>query len=81
MPTLLGWGSVEYGQLGVGGIEENALYTPKVLTNLQNEVWQSVSCGYRHTIFITKNGEIYSCGNNFQGQLGQTLSEKKPGRY
>ncbi|XP_064632094.1 probable E3 ubiquitin-protein ligase HERC4 isoform X2 [Lineus longissimus] len=80
MPTLLGWGSVEYGQLGVGGIEENAIFVPEVSANLQNEVWQAVSCGYRHTIFVAKNGEIYSCGNNVHGQLGQTLSEKKPER-
>jgi alpha-tubulin suppressor-like RCC1 family protein len=30
----------------------------------------TVTCGFFHTMILTKDNEIYSCGNNQSGQSG-----------
>ncbi|KAI9141927.1 regulator of chromosome condensation 1/beta-lactamase-inhibitor protein II [Paraphysoderma sedebokerense] len=35
---------------------------------------KSVSCGAYHTVFLTSNNEIYTCGQNKYGQLGYMSS-------
>lgn len=36
------------------------------------------ACGYSHTLLLTKDGKVYSCGSNDHGQLGHELSRKRP---
>jgi RCR-type E3 ubiquitin transferase len=36
---------------------------------LKEEVVQ-IACGLHHTVMLTKNGEVYTCGSNLYGQLG-----------
>src|SRR3546814_7515467 len=31
----------------------------------------SVGCGAEHSLFISSDGKLFSCGNGAQGQLGQ----------
>ena len=31
---------------------------------------KKVSCGLHHTAFVTEEGNVYTCGNNENGQLG-----------
>lgn len=35
----------------------------------------------QHTLFLTSNGRVYSCGNNDSGQLAQDISRKRPRRF
>ena len=37
--------------------------------NFNNEILISIKCGESHTLFLTKNGNIFGCGNNQYGQL------------
>ena len=30
----------------------------------------SLSCGFGHSVFVTKDGDVYACGYNNNGQLG-----------
>ena len=68
---LFGWGSNEYGQLGLGNNLSDQLLPQKIC--LQNVL--SVSCSTFHTIAVTIYHEIYVCGSNDSGQLG--LSDTK----
>ena len=61
----MGYG--EYGQLGVDKKlldNNNILSTPTLIYKfiLENVFITSVSCGKFHSIFLSKSGEIFSCG-------------------
>jgi len=40
----------------------------------------SVACGNYHSVIVTGDGEVYTCGSNDHGQLGHEKSCKKPGK-
>jgi len=40
----------------------------------------SVACGNCHSVIVTGNGEVYTCGSNDHGQLGHEKSCKTPGK-
>uniref|UniRef100_A0A182M4V1 HECT domain-containing protein n=1 Tax=Anopheles culicifacies TaxID=139723 RepID=A0A182M4V1_9DIPT len=47
----------------------------------QAEDVAQAACGTTHTLFLTKEGKMYACGNNDHGQLGhdtETLPNKRP---
>ena len=37
---------------------------------LLEPVVRFVDCGSRHTVVLTESGRIFTCGNNFNAQLG-----------
>lgn len=47
-------------------------------------VWKikiTVACGENYTVAITKDGKVYSCGNNDYGQLGHEKARKRLRKY
>ena len=42
---------------------------PARVADLQDEVTQ-VSCGYRHTLALTANGQLYGFGSNKRQEMG-----------
>lgn len=40
----------------------------------------TVACGENHTIIVTCDGLLYSCGSNDHGQLGHNKACKKLGK-
>lgn len=52
--------------------------TPRELQWSEASDIEAISCGPLHTLFLTKKGHIYSCGNNDYGQLGHDLPRKRP---
>ena len=68
-------GHNEYGQLGRNSNKnynpEFKLITP---TPLVGKVIQ-ISCGYFHTLILSNNGNVYTCGDNQYGQLGRKTSD------
>jgi len=50
--------------------------TPKQLTQggIEDESVSSISCGSRHTIFVTEDGEAFSCGLGHFGCLGRSFT-------
>lgn len=61
------WGSNISGQLGLG--DYNDRYVPHELILIGSEPIVSVSCGYNHSMALTKS-KIYVWGSNSRGQLG-----------
>ena len=64
------WGRGSHGRLGLG-YRQN-VFTPVCINELYNasKVVTQVSAGGKHTAFLTKDGEVYTCGSNAFGQLG-----------
>lgn len=77
--TMLCWGNASYGQLGLGGIDEEIIVEPQKCEFFNGKMVQGVGCGRRHTVFLLEDGTVYTCGCNDLGQLGHDRARKKPG--
>ena len=63
------WGRGTHGRLGLG--HRRSVCFPLCINELYYaEVITQVSAGEKHTAFLTKKGEVYTCGSNAFGQLG-----------
>ncbi|KAK3573583.1 hypothetical protein QTP86_028178 [Hemibagrus guttatus] len=76
--TMLCWGNASYGQLGLGGIDEEIIVEPRKCDFFDGKVVRDVGCGRRHTVFLPEDGTVYTCGCNDLGQLGHDKARKKP---
>uniref|UniRef100_A0A2K5Q7M8 HECT and RLD domain containing E3 ubiquitin protein ligase 4 n=1 Tax=Cebus imitator TaxID=2715852 RepID=A0A2K5Q7M8_CEBIM len=76
---MLCWGNASFGQLGLGGIDEEIVLEPRKSDFFINKKVRDVGCGLRHTVFVLDDGTVYTCGCNDLGQLGHEKSRKKPG--
>ncbi|KAL3278333.1 hypothetical protein HHI36_013664 [Cryptolaemus montrouzieri] len=72
------WGSTIHGELGLGGIEDEHIFTPRALDWFGADSIVSTALGDHHTLLLSEDGKIYSCGNNDYGQLGHDLPRKRP---
>ena len=62
------WGSNSKSQLGIGNtINQHLPY--KCIDYPDNVV--NIKCGDNHTLVLTSNQEVFSCGINTEGQLGR----------
>ncbi|ELU02879.1 hypothetical protein CAPTEDRAFT_99536, partial [Capitella teleta] len=68
--SVLCWGSLTHGQLGLGGLEEETVTLPREIRSFCNVEVVHIACGLQHTLFVKKDGRVLSCGNNDYGQLG-----------
>ena len=69
------WGEGFCGQLGHYG-DKRPQMGPKQISSggLEDEVVASVSCGARHTLFVTEDGEVFSTGLGHFGVLGRSYT-------
>jgi regulator of chromosome condensation len=77
---LKGWGFNRHGQLG-NGHREN-VWIPQEITffSSNNIDVKDITGGDFHTLFLTNNNEIYSCGKNDEGQLGVEIPKQPESR-
>uniref|UniRef100_A0A4W5NHX3 HECT and RLD domain containing E3 ubiquitin protein ligase 3 n=1 Tax=Hucho hucho TaxID=62062 RepID=A0A4W5NHX3_9TELE len=71
---MLCWGSTVEGQLGIGGARE-PVCEPRSCQAFNGCGLKEVACGGRHSLFLLRDGRVYTCGSNRCGQLGHD----KPG--
>ncbi|KYQ53639.1 RCC1 and BTB domain-containing protein 1 [Trachymyrmex zeteki] len=68
------WGFNDAGQLGIGNCERQR--TPRLVGSLRGIVIAidvtsiKVVCGYKHTLALTNEGDLYAWSGNEYGQLG-----------
>ena len=71
---LFTWGDGFCGQLGLGGKRPQLLPQHVKKGGLEDECVSSVSCGARHTICITDDGEAFTFGLGHYGALGRSFT-------
>ncbi len=75
--NLYCWGSNNKGQLAIS-LYVDKLYTPTKTSKPQNDInFTRVYCGQDSTFVIGNNGNIYACGLNNSGQLGDGTRDNK----
>jgi alpha-tubulin suppressor-like RCC1 family protein len=77
--NLYACGDNTYGQLGMNNTTNLSILTPMVLDNLttNRDKTISISCGRQHTVVLTVSGNLYACGDNTYGQLGDNTIVQK----
>ncbi|XP_066549471.1 probable E3 ubiquitin-protein ligase HERC4 isoform X1 [Amia ocellicauda] len=75
---MLCWGNASFGQLGLGGIDEETVIEPRNCEFFHGKKVCDMGCGRRHTVFVLEDGTVYTCGCNDLGQLGHEKSRKRP---
>jgi alpha-tubulin suppressor-like RCC1 family protein len=64
-------GNNGYGQLGRDTSGNSSIEPVQITLNgFDSSNITSTSCGNNHSLFLTSNFKVYSCGHNGQGQLG-----------
>ncbi|XP_062852313.1 probable E3 ubiquitin-protein ligase HERC3 isoform X2 [Trichomycterus rosablanca] len=66
---VFAWGGGEGGQLGLGTVEE-AVRVPRLIKKLCEHRISQVMCGNQHCIALSKDGQLFTWGQNSSGQLG-----------
>ncbi|KAH3745389.1 regulator of chromosome condensation RCC1 [Pelomyxa schiedti] len=67
---IYGWGKNDFGQLGLGEQQLPHLSTPQEIVLLHGMNVTTIACGANHTMALLDTGDVYSWGDNCQGQLG-----------
>ena len=64
--SIIGWGDATLGQLGNGIGSEKEKMAPITDADFINKIkdYRDMKSGTNHTLFLTKNGEVYSWGGN-----------------
>jgi E3 ubiquitin-protein ligase HERC4 len=65
---LFAWGRNDVGQLGLSDAVGRAV--PVRCASLKTQPVVRVSCGEAHSLFLTRDGGVFSCGGGGSGQLG-----------
>jgi alpha-tubulin suppressor-like RCC1 family protein len=72
---LYAMGLNHFGQLGLGHSVDQ--YTPQLVTLPRNREIKRVFCGYHHTIFETKDHDLFGVGSNEYRQIGVGSDEER----
>ena len=72
------WGQNDCGQLGVGDYKKRKMpFLVKFDNSIDNRI-KDIVAGYKHSLFLFENGQLWSCGHNGDGQLGLGDQKNRP---
>lgn len=63
-------GRNNFGQLGDSSNDDVYQYKEINLNFLNGDLINNISCGKNHSVMLTNDKQIFSCGSNYYGQLG-----------
>uniref|UniRef100_A0A8C5ACX0 HECT and RLD domain containing E3 ubiquitin protein ligase 3 n=1 Tax=Gadus morhua TaxID=8049 RepID=A0A8C5ACX0_GADMO len=66
---VFSWGAGAGGQLGLGTAEE-AVRIPRLIRKLCEHRISQIMCGNQHCIALSRDGQLFTWGQNTNGQLG-----------
>uniref|UniRef100_UPI00398E325E probable E3 ubiquitin-protein ligase HERC6 isoform X2 n=1 Tax=Pristiophorus japonicus TaxID=55135 RepID=UPI00398E325E len=66
--AVFSWGKNDHGQLGLKDTENKV--SPCRVKQLKKLNVTYISCGNQHTAVLTKDGNVFTCGEGSSGQLG-----------
>ena len=76
--NLYSWGDNTYGQLGDGtNISSNIPVEVNIKGVLSKKTISQISCYFAHFLILTTDGDIYACGMNIHGELGNNTNNNK----
>jgi alpha-tubulin suppressor-like RCC1 family protein len=75
--SIWGWGADNYGQL-CDDVATVSVDTPQRITAPTGVAWTRVFTGGKASYAIDSNANLWACGNNQQGQLGNGSKDKGP---
>jgi alpha-tubulin suppressor-like RCC1 family protein len=67
---VFAWGSNRYGQLGLTLDDCSTRSVPRRIDNLKNTQCVAVAAGAKHSVALSRIGEVFVWGDNTAGQLG-----------
>ena len=73
---MFSWGRCDYGQLGLGGIEDIEVPSPRAVIDLPLEPGtdiEDIRGAETHTVILGSDGKVYTCGSNDFGQVSLWL--------
>jgi len=73
------WGSNGAGQLGLGNTESQSV--PFNCTSTWPDNVVDIKCGFFHTLALTSDSLVYSCGSNEIGQIGRDCDDDEMEQY
>lgn len=72
---IFGWGKNYSGGLGVGDSKKfHFILLPTKFTKWPNNI-VDIKCGTFHTLVLTSDQKVYSCGANNDGQIGRSRKQ------
>lgn len=74
--NLWSWGNNDYGQIGDGDSSKTYRYKPVQI--IKNTKFIQISAGSSHALALDINGNLWSWGSNYYGQLGRNGSSSIP---
>ncbi|XP_015266273.1 PREDICTED: probable E3 ubiquitin-protein ligase HERC6 [Gekko japonicus] len=75
---VFSWGAGTFGQLGTGELKDRLI--PRKIEGLSTCTIIQVACGHYHSVALTKDGRVFSWGQNSYGQLGIGKEVSSQGR-
>ena len=77
---MFSWGDGSRGQLGSPLSKDLTCFDVPQPVAFCSETISDASCGEQHTLFLTVDGRVLSCGRNNEGQLGKGKSKDSKGK-
>ena len=77
---MFSWGDGSRGQLGSPPSKDFTCFDVPQPVAFCSETISDASCGEQHTLFLTVDGRVLSCGRNNEGQLGKGKSKDSKGK-